>query len=145
MMPEEPGFDGKLHVHVDNLADFHPAIRTEEVEPEHFSVTTVVIPARVATAQAQSNSDNGFAQLLRLDPMRKSGALLTPDGPLIICHSVQQANNVNNYVASTPQPEGGYLPQGANVALDGTGPLWGANPSGTSIRVTVIQNRRNPA
>jgi hypothetical protein len=138
-------FEHVVGVHVVNADEIKNAAvhQVEEKEPEHYLTATVTIAPKTASQIALvGNANNGWANLVQLDPMRKSVGILTPDGPIILCHSTTQASDSANFAVATPTPNGAYLPTGSNVSLDGTGPLWAVNPGATSIRVTVIQNRR---
>ena len=115
-----------------------------EHEPEHFVVYTRVIPPLSNPDEPGDTgavAGNGFQQILNQDPLRKSAAIYSPDGPFIACHSEAQASSAANFEANTPFPEGAYFPQGSSFAVDGTGPLWASNPGSTVLRITVVTNR----
>lgn len=139
-------FDGKAHVHVDNLSDL--TIRTEEHEPEHFIMSTFVL-ATAAGANVggggSASTRNDIQQILELDPNRKDAGIANPDGPIVLCDTYKKAQDAANQGATVPFPQGAYLPAGSNASLAGTGPVWAVNVTpATASRVVVIINRRNP-
>lgn len=139
--------DGKIHVHVDNLGDIQPTIRTEEKEPEHFVASTKVLTAAsTQSAVGQGTTRNDIDQVLDNDPLRKGATILSIDNPIVVCTSYQQAANTANQVATVPFPQGFYLPTGGSVSIDGTGPLWVVNTNpAVNARVSVLINRRGSA
>ena len=139
--------DGGLKVHITG-SDVKLGPDTGETvtehEPEHFVVYTRVIPPLAnpdEPGDIGTIAGNGFQQILGQDPLRKSAAIYSPDGPFIGCHSEAQASNAANYETGTPFPEGAYFPQGSSFAIDGTGPLWAVNPGSSTIRITIVTNR----
>jgi len=121
-------------------------VKTEETEPEHFVIYTRVIPPFSPTSEPGGEggqiSGEWYAQILGQDPKRKSAAIYFPDGPAILCHSEAQASDSSNLAAGTPFPQGGYFPQNSSMGVDGTGPLWVVNPGNSTVRVTIVTNRR---
>ena len=132
--------DYVTHVHVDNMAEMQ-IVRTEEKEPEHFVCSTVVVPQPSAGVGGGQTNLN-VTQVCYLNPARKSVAISSPDNPVILCHSYQQAQNPANQVAGVPFPQGTYLPAGGTAALDGTGPLWVVATVAGASRVSVVENVR---
>lgn len=121
-----------IPVHVENINDLR-IVKTEEVEPEHFVFSTVV----VAPGQA------GIQELLKLDPKRKDASLLPIDAPIVICHTYGQTMSASNQVAGFTAPDGAYVPQGTSMTLSGTAAVYVTCQAQT--RVTLIINRRGNA
>lgn len=115
-------------VKVTNFEDM--VFKTEELEPEHFSFTTVTLTPGQSMAQT----------ILALDPNRKSASVLPVDAPIVLCDSPGQAVSAGNQASGFTAPDGAYVPQGTSVALSGTGQCWAACQVAT--RVSVIINRR---
>ena len=122
-----------VRVHLENASDINVQ-RTEEKEPEFFTFATVVV--------ASAGSFNLFEQVCMLDPLRKEVSILAVDSPVVVCHTVAQAVNPANQIASVPFPQGAYLPVGVSLTLGGTGPVWVAATVATASRVSVAQSRR---
>jgi hypothetical protein len=133
--------DEPVGVHVLNWEEAVPVARTEEVEPEHFSCVTFVLQA-----PTPNNPGANWANILELDPLRKDATILSPDNPVVVCHTFRQVQDPANQVANVPFPDGAYLPAGASLSVSGTGPLWVvATTTATNSRVSVAINRRGAA
>jgi hypothetical protein len=133
-----------VHVHVDNADDLKNATKVEEVEPEHFVTSTLVLlPVTNQLSTGQGTGRNDIAQVLDVDLKRKSAACLVIDTAVVFCDSYRKAQDTANQTAGVPFPQGAYVPAGGSWAADGTGPLWVVNTiPGTPCRVSVTINRR---
>jgi hypothetical protein len=107
--------------------------RTEEKEPEHFQLYTVVV--------ANATGYDLFAQVLPEDPLRKDWSILAVDAPVVVCNKAQ-VNDKANQVSGVPFPQGGYLPQGGAITGTGTAQAFVVATSATPTRVSVFVNRR---
>lgn len=117
-------------------------VATEEREPEHFVFFTYVLTPYSSVEPGGQSAGGWYEGILKQDPRRKSAAIYSPDGAFIACHSEAQASDSSNLEAGTPFPQGAYFPQGSSFAVDGTGPIWAVNPGNSTIRITVVTNRR---
>lgn len=128
-----------VHVHVDNVQELQPSVKTEEKEPEHFDCSTIVIP------EPTTNIGGGAlkAHQIANDPLRKSISIFSIDSPIVVCSSYNQAQDGANQAAGVPFPQGAYVPAGGTVSLDGTGPLWIVATVATASRVSIVANRRS--
>src|SRR5271170_3301314 len=138
-----------VHVNVDNvdeLAHATRAVKTEEVEPEHFTCTSFVLQAATGINVGGAASRTDIAQILAEDLRRKDAGILPIDAPIVLCTTYQQAARVSNQATGVPYPDGAYVPALGNVSVTGTGPLWAVNTTpATPCRVSVIINRRGQA
>ena len=129
-----------VNVHVTNPQDIG-AVKTEEHEPEFFNCYTITVQQGQGTIQGPGIQP--YAQLLALDPLRKSAAILNNDQPVVLCHAQNQTTDPANQAAGVPNPQGAYLPAGGNARFTGTGPLWVVATTSTGpTRVSVIVSRR---
>lgn len=111
-------------------------IQTKEQEPEHFVFATITVqPPGPLAVQGQ-----GPQELLGLDPMRKSAAILAIDAPIVVCHSPAQAGSAGNQVSGFIAPDGAYIPALVPVSITGTAAVYVTCQ--TATRVSVISNRR---
>lgn len=134
-MSERQISDEVIRVHVENPEEMKNPGNTEEREPEHFSLSTVV----VSTALPY----NTVEQVLSQDPLRKDFSIVSLDGTIVLCHSQAQANDKANQVANVPFPVGAVLSQGMALTGTGTGRMWAVATGATPCRVGVFINRRD--
>lgn len=126
-----------IRVHVENADDIK-TVKTQESEPEHFNLSTVIVALNTV-------GYNNFEPVLMEDPLRKDASILSVDNPVVLCHSVAQAMNAANQVAGVPYPQGSYLPAGTSLTLTGKGRMWVAATSASPSRLSVFVNRRGSA
>jgi hypothetical protein len=127
--------DEVIRVHLENPQEITGVGDKEEFEPEHFSLSTVV----VSTAAPY----NKIEKVLALDPLRKDFSIVSLDGTIVLCHSLAQANSAANQVANVPFPEGAVLGQNAALTGTGTGQMWAVATGATPCRVGIFINRRD--
>lgn len=108
------------------------AVVTNEVYPQHITFYTLVLTA------AAPRSD-----LAGLDPLRTGLAVRALDHDVVLCHSLQQAQDTANLDVTLAAPNGAILSSSetAPTYLRATPHMWVvANTYPT--RVTVIAERR---
>jgi hypothetical protein len=123
-----------IKVHVCNTDDFK-VTRTEEKEPQHFVLSTVVV------AYNTSGYSN-YEQVLPEDPLRKDWSILAVDTAIVLC-SKSQLTDPANQVSGIPYPQGGLLPSGSSITGTGTAQLFAVATSATPCRVSIFVNRRS--
>jgi hypothetical protein len=123
-----------IKVHVVNTDDIN-IVRTEEKEPQHFVLSTVVVAYGVA-------GYNNYEAVLTEDPLRKDWSILAVDTPIVLC-SKSQLTDPANQVSGIPYPQGGYLPAGSSITGTGTAQLFAVATSDVPCRVSIFVNRRN--
>jgi len=155
--PEPPGGDdaGEQLLEYETEAEPEPvehaqpleALRTEVVRPV---VTVPTVPHHVTCSTAVVRSDvagQNVVQLLPADQLRVRASIIVSDQPVVLAHSLQQAQDSRNTAAGTPFPNGAYVPASATASsplvVTQTDPLWVAATSVTPARVTVIVERRS--
>lgn len=134
--------DGKVHVHVDNLSEFQPVIRTQEVEPTHATSQAFVLPPVGAQTPQSDYNQNVPVQILNLDPLRKR-AIITITGAAaacFICTSQAQAQSLQ-FGGNQNADEAALFPAPATFTFESTAPLWAVLSAGPCV-VGVLQERR---
>jgi hypothetical protein len=124
-----------VQVRVANFGDL--VFRTEETEPQHFTMMTFTLNTMAQLAVM----GQGPQLILAEDPLRKDATLWSVDAPIVVCHSPNQAASAGNQAAGFTAPDGAYLAQGQSLSLSGTGRLYAMCQAPT--RVSVAINRRS--
>lgn len=121
-------------------------------DPEHVAAPEPVMTAVPVTLQGQapalhgryatitvpasSGAQVGYRQVLAYDELRQSALLVALDGPVIVCNTLEQAQDPANIGQTFPSAS--FATAGLPVAHREA--VWVANPSTTaSVRVSVAQ------
>lgn len=129
-----------------------PAVAVYVTEPvvtvptvaQHLTTFTVVVATGTSGAIGAGGAGmTGVDQLLPEDPLRVRATVWASDNPVVLCHSIQQAADKSNQVASVPNPNGTYLPVALPVVLSGTAQMFVAATTSTAARVSVVVERRS--
>ena len=110
------------------------AVTVTRVFPQHSSAYTLVL---TATQPVQ--------QICDLDPLRHQITLCAVDHDIVLCHSLQQAQDAANQATNIPNPNGFVITNAAGfppfLRIESTGPLWVVGNSFPS-RVSAFVERR---
>lgn len=114
--------------------------------------TAGVVPVAVQAAEecvprTRSVQAGGYSLLLPQDPSRVRAVLLAVDSPMVLCRSVELAQDASNVVTNVPYPTGFYLPAGIPLEYKSKGALWVASTiagGGAASRVSVLVEHANP-
>jgi hypothetical protein len=122
--------DGKVHVHVDNLAEWSPITRTEEVEAAHFTSQGFLLPPVGNLSPQADYNQNIPVQILALDLLRKRAVIsVNGQGACYLCSSQAQAQDLQ-FGANQAPDAGALLTAPFAFTAEATGPLWAVLASG---------------
>lgn len=104
---------------------------TEPIYPQHMTAYTIVLTATTPTQE-----------LAPLDSLRTGLIIRSLDHDVVLCHSINQANDPSNFDVALAFPNGAVLRNGDRPTyLRSTPRMWVVGNSYPS-RVTVIAERR---
>lgn len=124
-----------VRVHIDNADEIGERVkvaRTQEMEPEHFTTSTFILPG-LGLLPSPGGQVVLPTQVLQLDPLRKTAVLsFNGNGQVILAHSQQQVQSLQANV-QTAADEGALITCPTTIRVTGTAPLWAVGiPSSTS-------------
>lgn len=135
----------------------HETEAPEDVETESITPIPVVVSNAVTvnTITAQNlvtstyvlTETQPIAQIAELDPLRTGLYMMSLDDHVVLCHSLQQAQDPNNQSVGLDNPNGFVLLRSSSaltlLPVKTTQPLWVVGNSFPS-RVSVLIERRTP-
>jgi hypothetical protein len=90
---------------------------TSQIRPQSATASTYVLTAT-----------QPIAQIATLDPLRTAMTIVSIDQSVVLCHSLQQAQDPANQVVNIPNPNGLMVPGSATLPLylstETTQELW---------------------
>jgi hypothetical protein len=119
------------------------AVKVCVVEP----VVTIPGASQYVTAYTvvvETDGNEAYAEVLPYDPLRTRATLIVSTQPVVLTHSLSDAQDSRNQVTSVPNPQGAYLPVSTTaVVMTHTGRMWvAATTAESAARVSVIVERR---
>lgn len=120
--------------------DAHNEAQAAQQPRVKMTVDVDVQGVPIANGRTFALAKQGFEQILPANPKRLRATIQAPDSAVVICFSLQQANDPQNITAAAGTGSNGFLlAQNASLTTYAQCPVYAVNPSGSALaRVSVM-------